>query len=147
LLPWIDEHSVEVDAPPPEVWSAIERCLPRMNTGRGSVAFARILGCRDLEATMGQHVEVGATLTGFRVATARPPSLVELEGEHRFSRYSLTFRVDELGGGRSRLRAETRAAFPGSRGKLYRTLVIGSRGHVFAVRRMLGVIKRRAERS
>jgi hypothetical protein len=68
-----------------------------------------------------------------------------LEGEHRFSRYELTFRTDRLAQDRSRLRAETRADFPGPAGRVYRALVIGTRGHVVAVRRMLVATKRHAE--
>jgi hypothetical protein len=94
---------------------------------------------------MRSPVVEGMTILGFRVADAKPPHLLGLEGEHRFSRYRLTFSVDDLGGGRARVRAETRANFPGMFGKLYRMLVIGTRGHVLAVRRMLTVIKRRAE--
>jgi hypothetical protein len=144
-LPRIDEHAVEIDAPPDEVWSAIERGLPRMNAGRGSRAFARALGCRHLETTARSPLEVGATIPGFRVSDTEPPHLIGLEGEHRFSSYRLDFHVDELPDGTSRVRAETHAAFPGLRGSLYRTLVIGSRGHVVAVRRLLRTIKRRAE--
>jgi hypothetical protein len=105
-----------------------------------------MLGCRYLDTTATAPIEVGATIPGFRVSEARPPSLLELEGEHRFARYALTFHLDELGSDRMRLRAETRAEFPGPHGKVYRGLVIGTRGHVVAVRRMLKAIKRRAER-
>lgn len=59
-----------------------------------------------------------------------------LQGTHRFSRFALIFSIDRLGSHRSRLRAETRAVFPGA-GLLYRSIVIGTRGHVVAVRRML----------
>ena len=69
-----------------------------------------------------------------------------LEGEHRFSRYALIFHLDPLPGGRSRVRAETRAAFPGLRGRAYRALVIGTRGHVLAVKRLLRAVRARAER-
>ena len=43
-------------------------------------------------------------------------------------------RVERTGAG-TRLRAETRAEFPGARGRAYRALVIDSRFHVLAVRR------------
>jgi hypothetical protein len=43
------------------------------------------------------------------------------------------------------VRAETRAAFPGLQGRAYRALVIGTRGHVLAVRRLLRAVKARAE--
>jgi hypothetical protein len=113
--------------------------------GQRSTAIARVLGCRDLKTTVEAPIEVGATIPGFHVSQAQSPSLLALEGAHRFSRYRLTFHIDELGPDRSRLRAETHAAFPGIHGKAYRTLVIGTRGHVVAVRRMLRAVKRRAE--
>jgi len=68
-----------------------------------------------------------------------------LQGSHRFSDYALTFRLEEVGPGRFRLSAETRAAFPGLTGGIYRLLVVGTRGHVVLVRRMLTGIKRRSE--
>ena len=38
------------------------------------------------------------------------------------------------------------ADFPGPHGRAYRLLVLGSRAHVLAVRRLLARVKRRAER-
>ena len=82
-------------------------------------------------------------------SAAVPSAAAELAlaGAHRFSRYALSFRIDSLGSRRSRLRAETRAEFPGLKGGAYRALVIGSRGHVLITRRLLGAVKRRAERA
>ena len=69
-------------------------------------------------------------------------------GEHRFSRYALVFSVTPLGDGdRVRVAAETRAEFPGRSGRVYRGLVIGSRGHVVATHTILRAVKRRAEAS
>lgn len=73
------------------------------------------------------------------------PRELELAGSHRFSRYALIFRLHELAPGQVQVRAETRAEFPGPPGAVYRALVIGTRGHVLAVRRLLAAIKRRAE--
>ncbi len=72
--------------------------------------------------------------------------MLSLAGRHRFSRYVLDFRVEPDGDGGSVVTAVTYADFPGPRGAVYRTLVVGSRGHVLAVRRMLTGIRRRAER-
>ncbi|MGD9737345.1 MAG: hypothetical protein AB7V58_17310 [Solirubrobacterales bacterium] len=66
---------------------------------------------------------------------------------HRFSHYAPIFRVDSLAPDRSRVRAETRAEFPGVKGSVYRALVIGSRGPVVLTRRVLAAVKRGAERS
>lgn len=84
-------------------------------------------------------------MPGFHVVTALPPTKLVLAGRHRFSSYALTFRIDELAAGRSRLRAESRAAFPGLTGTVYRMLVIGTGGHVVGMRRLLSGIKRAAE--
>lgn len=72
---------------------------------------------------------------------------IEIAAGHRFSDYALTFRFDELDGEEMRLRAETRATFPGFKGSVYRTLVIGTRGHVLVTNRMLSAVRRRAERA
>jgi hypothetical protein len=67
-------------------------------------------------------------------------------GRHRFSRYALVFRITERQDAPALLSAETRAEFPGGRGRLYRLLVIGSRGHVLATRSLLRAVRRRAKR-
>jgi hypothetical protein len=143
-LPHVDEHSTVVDAPPERSWRAAAAALSRSSSALPS-AFARALGCDERHAS-GEPGAAGSTVPGFRVARSAPPSELALEGRHRFSRYALIFRVDPLDGGRSRVRAETRAEFPGLRGSVYRALVIGTRGHVLAVRRILAGIRRRAER-
>ncbi|MDF3149261.1 hypothetical protein PBV88_50835, partial [Streptomyces sp. T21Q-yed] len=83
-------------------------------------------------------------IPGFHVVTAVPGKELALAGSHRFSTYALIFRLEEAGAGRTRLRAETRAAFPGPAGRLYRLLVIETRGHAVAVRRMLTTVRERA---
>lgn len=85
-------------------------------------------------------------MVGFRVARAERP-LIALEGEHRFSRYTLTLRIEPAEGSSCIVTAEIRAVFPGRAGRLYRKAVIGTGAHVRVVRRLLSSIKRRAERS
>ena len=68
---------------------------------------------------------------------------LELVGRHRFSRYALVFTLSDDAGG-TRLAAETWAEFPGVQGRAYRAAVIGTRGHVVMVRRMLAAVARRA---
>jgi hypothetical protein len=89
--------------------------------------------------------EIGATIPGFVVARSVPPAVLALLGEHRFARYALIFRISETLAGPVRLSAETRAEFPGARGRVYRALVIGTRGHVIAVQSILRSIRREAE--
>ncbi len=50
--------------------------------------------------------------------------------------YKLIFLLSDADGG-TRVAAQTWAAFPGLKGRIYRALVIGSGGHRIVVRRML----------
>ena len=64
-----------------------------------------------------------------------------LSGRHRFSRYALVLEIDPSGE-QTVLRARTFAAFPGPHGRVYRLLVISSRAHVVATRRILASIRK-----
>jgi hypothetical protein len=88
----------------------------------------------------------GVVLSRIHVEVADHERELALAGSHHFSDYALIFRLDDLGGDGTRLRAETRAAFPGPLGQIYKTAVIRTRGHVLVVNRMLSATKRRAER-
>jgi hypothetical protein len=143
-LPPVDEHGAEIAADPDQVWEALAATLPRILDTRRSSRFAKVLGDAFTEAR-GEPTVIGSTLPGFIVSRSIRPSVLALLGQHRFSRYALVFRIDQLGIGRSRLSAETRAEFPGVKGRAYRALVIGSRGHVLVVRRILSAVRRRAE--
>jgi hypothetical protein len=89
-------------------------------------------------------VEAGATLPGFVVEQACPPSRLALRGRHRFSRYALVFELEDRGPDGTRVRARTWGAFPGVHGRSYRALVVGSGAHRIVVRRLLRRIERRA---
>jgi hypothetical protein len=143
-LPYVDEHAVDVDAGAEDVWAALVG-VDRSLSGRFVEVYARAVGCADHRHAGPRPLAQGATRPGFHVAAAAPPSEMVLAGRHRFSSYTLTFRVDDLGPGRSRLRAESRAAFPGLGGAAYRALVIGTRGHVVVTRRLLAGLKGTAE--
>jgi hypothetical protein len=146
-LPYIDEHAVEVAAAAGSTWDSLLTVAERSFGSDGTSRFARLLGCEDLRATGPRPLAAGSAMPGFHVATAEVPRELALAGSHRFSRYALVFRVDELGAGRSRLRAETRAEFPGAKGAVYETLVIRTRIHVLVTRRILTAAKLRAERA
>lgn len=144
-LPFVDEHARAVQASPEATWAALVRVLPRAFGGKGPERFARVVGC-DAAKPEGDFPEVGSAIVGFRVARADAPRELALVGRHRYSDYALTFRLDALPEGATRVRAETRAAFPGVGGKAYRAAVIGTRGHVLVVRRLLRGVERRAAR-
>jgi hypothetical protein len=145
-LPYIDEHSASVGAGASATWTALQRVLSGSFGSGATPRFARLLGCADTEASGPQPLATGSTVPGFHVESAEEPREMVLAGAHRFSGYALIFRLDAGEGGRTLLRAETRAAFPGLKGRIYRTLVIGTRMHVLVTRRLLGATQRLAER-
>ncbi len=141
-LPYVDEHAVTIDASRDVSWVALQRMLESAAPAR----FTRMLGCTDTAASGPRPMEEGSTVPGFHVVAADAPGELSLAGRHHFSDYALIFRFDQLSDGRTRLRAESRAAFPGFRGALYRMLLMGTGGHVLTTRRMLTAVKRAAER-
>lgn len=144
-LPWIDEHGGEIAAPVSAVWPALLRTVERMSAGAAAPRYARAVGCADTEAGGPRPLEVGSTVPGFHVAALTPERLLVLAGSHHFSDYALSFRLEPLGAVRTRVVAETRAVFPGFKGRVYRALVIGTRMHVLVVRRVLRGVSRRVE--
>lgn len=145
-LPYVDEHAAIVAADRAATWESLLRVAEATVSSGGAAGFARILDCADIEPAGPRPLAVGSTIPGFRVAVAEAPAELSLVGSHRFSDYALIFRLEELGAARTRLRAETRAEFPGFKGAVYKGLVIGTRLHVLATRRILGATKSRAER-
>lgn len=143
-LPYVDEHSVAIEAGVDVVWDALLRVTEGSFASTASSRGARLLGCADVEVSGPRPLSVGSTIPGFHVSVADPHRELALLGRHRFSKYALTFRL-EGDGSRSRLRAETRASFPGIAGRAYRVAVIGTRLHVLVTRRLLDAMKRRAE--
>jgi len=144
-LPYIDEHTTVIAAGTDEVWRGLGETLDRSFSRPGAVGYARLVGAADRTASGPRPLAEGSTFPGFRVVAAIPGHELVLEGRHRFSSYALIFRLEEVARGRSRLRAESRAAFPGLAGGLYRRLVVGTGGHVVGVRRLLTAIRRRSE--
>ena len=108
--------------------------------------LAALLRCEDRSGAGAFEGRDDEVLAGFRVARSEPPRALALEGQHRYSRYRLTFEIEPVASG-SRVRAVTHAEFPGLRGALYRAAVVGSGGHRIATRRILTSIARRAERA
>ena len=129
-LPLVDEHTVLVAAPREVVWSSLEQYAERTLLRPQGHPLGRLLAAEPP--------------AGFEAADRVPGRRLVLAGRHRFSRYRLTFSVEDARSG-TRVRATTHAAFPGPHGRAYRTLVIGSRAHVLATRAMLGRVRRDAE--
>ncbi len=146
-LPHIDEHALVVEAGRDATWTALLRVVEGTVSASIAPRLARILGCADTAAAGPRPLTGGSAVPGFHVAAAERPAELVLAGDHRFSDYALIFRLDEEGEGRTRVRAETRAEFPNLKGAIYRGLVIGTRMHVLAARRILAGVKRSAERS
>jgi hypothetical protein len=144
-LPHIDEYGTLVHAPQDVVWQALITTVPGAFSGGMSAHIAGMLGCSETERS-GEPDLIGSTFPGFLVARVIEPAVLAMEGQHRFSRYGLIFSLEPTKDERTLLRAETRADFPGFKGSVYKALVIGSRGHVVVVSRLLGSIKKRAER-
>jgi hypothetical protein len=126
-LPYIDENRTTVEAPPDVVWSGLRTYVDRMLAANDGGLFTRVLGTDPSG--------------GFAIDEEVPPRRLALTGRHRFSRYALVFELDPHGQ-QTVLRALTYARFPGPHGRVYRLLVIGTRLHVVATRRLLRSIRR-----
>lgn len=146
-LPYLDEHATTIAAGVDAVWPVLLETIDRTFSRPHAIAYARTVRCADPTASGPRPLAEGSTIPGFRVTAAAPGSELVLEGRHHFSTYALIFRLERLDAGRSRLRAESRAAFPGLPGSLYRLLVIGTGGHVAGMRRLLSAIASRSESS
>jgi hypothetical protein len=144
-LSYLDEHTTVIDAGTEDVWRALGETLERSFSGPGMTSYARLVGCADRTASGPRPLVAGSTFPGFRVVATVPGHEMVLAGNHRFSSYAMIFRLERVSQGRSRLRAESRADFPGLAGGLYRGLVIGTGGHVVGMRRLLSAIRRRCD--
>jgi hypothetical protein len=138
-----DVRTATLAASPEAVWRAV---LDQVEVlGRPSW-YVRLIGCRDRQASGPRPLAAGSVVPGFKVTTADPPTEIVLDGVHRFSVYTLTFRVVATDAG-TRLEAHSDATFPGGLGAIYRLLVIDSRFHKLATRSIVTRIRRRAEHS
>jgi hypothetical protein len=144
-LPFIDRLEQQVAAPPEATWDGLRRVVPRVVSGGPADRFALFLRATRPAGGEPEFPAEGAVILGFRVGVSEPGSRLLLEGGHRFSTYSLDFRIEPAGEG-SVLSGETRAVFPGLAGQIYKTFVIRARMHVLMTRRMLRAAARSAER-
>jgi hypothetical protein len=145
-LPYVDEHAREIEASCDRVWAALVGTLSHAFR-RVPDRLATVWGLQPARRSgpWDGSVQPADTVPGFEVAEVVAPRWLVLRGGHRFSRYELRFELDTLASSRTRLRAQTHAAFPGLSGTAYRALVIGTGGHRIAVRRLLAQVAARAE--
>lgn len=146
LLPHVDEHSTVMVISVERAWAALLDVVEGAFSFAGARPVARLLGCQEVEASGPRPLGRGSTISGFRVARADRPSELTLVGHHRFASYALSFRLEPLNDGHTRLRADTRAAFPGVKGRLYRALVVGTHAHALVTRGLLAAVARRGGR-
>ena len=129
---FIDEHRVAITAPRERVWEAVrEYFAPVIDQEEGGPLDRLLFRALKTEPR-----------TGFTLTREEPGLRLELEGRHRFSRYRFIFELRDADGGATELAALTFADFPGVKGRAYKALVIGSRGHAVAVRGMLRSIRK-----
>jgi hypothetical protein len=126
-LPILDEHSATFPTDRPTVWHAVRRYGEALTRTERPV-LGRLLGARPR--------------SGFALAGEVEPERLVLAGEHRFARYQLVFELRGESERATTLSVRSLAEFPGVRGRTYRALLMGTRGHVVAVRHMLGTIRR-----
>jgi hypothetical protein len=126
-LPYIDEHTVKVDAPRGLAWTALQRY---------TTSLLRNVERNPLLVLLGPEPRAG-----FAVAESAEQRRLVLVGRHRFSRYRLVFKLADAPGGGTVVHARSYAAFPGPHGRAYRALVIGTRLHVVATNYMLRAIR------
>jgi hypothetical protein len=144
-LPYIEEHARCVGATRERTWAALIAVGAELR-GDATGPLARLTRPQPALAAgdWRRAPEPGATLPGFVVEEACSPSRLALAGRHRFSRYALVFELEDAGPDRTRIRAQTRAAFPGALGRVYRALVIRTGAHRMVVWRLLRRIEGRA---
>jgi hypothetical protein len=142
-LPLVDEHETPIAAPADAVWRALVHQLAGFGTTPAAF-YAHLVGADPRRAT-GELPQLGATLPGFTVSEVSHHHHLVLTGEHRFSRYSLTFTLTHRPDA-TVLSARTHARFTGLHGRAYHALVISSQGHRVLVRRLLRSVRRRTER-
>ena len=117
---------------------------------RTAARYARVVGAVPAIESGPRPFAIGSTVPGFAVTALDPERELVLTGRHRFAGYQLVFRVRTAPASTASavesatVEVESRAEFPGVLGGLYRVMVVVSRFHVLAVRRILRAVAREA---
>ena len=143
VLPVVDDHARDVAAAPARTGQARVDVLGGFPALPGPLTS--VWGLDPPGGSGWIEPAPGDAVAGFAVTEVDPPRVLTLRGRHRFSRYELRCVLEPVEPGRTELHVRTAAVFPGLLGRGYRVAVIGSGGHVLAVRRLLGQVARRAE--
>lgn len=139
-LPFIDEHTRMINAPAALVWQELIAGFVELDKPPVRL-FVRMVGAEP-RTSSGGLPETGSGIPGFTVSKADEVERLELVGRHRFSRYLLTFILEQVDG-RTTVRAQSYAEFPGWHGRLYRAAVISSGAHNVVVGGMLRSLAKR----
>ncbi|MDD7811609.1 hypothetical protein PP713_03405 [Mycobacterium sp. CSUR Q5927] len=126
-LPYIDEHTVRVDASRKAAWVGLRRYVKSLLRGAQRNPLVALLGPQPR--------------AGFDMVESVEEQRLSLAGRHSFSRYRLIFELSDAPGGGTCVHARSYATFPGMHGRVYRALVIGTRLHVVATNYMLRGIR------
>ncbi|MBC7459805.1 MAG: hypothetical protein H7287_00445, partial [Thermoleophilia bacterium] len=111
-LPFIDTHTVHVDASPEALYEALWLVLVGSGTSRAAAIYGRAVGCEPRAFHRTAQPEPGvSTLVGFGVERAEPPRRLDLAGSHHFSTYRIEFELTPTASGAT-IAATTRAEFP-----------------------------------
>ena len=144
-LPFVDEHYIEIAASPDQVWDALVAMLRAASEGRPARRSrgARLRSYRDARESRRDRLD-DPRLRRHPLGPARragadgPAPLLALRADLLDPREAERPRPAERGDPRR---------VPGRRGRAYRGLVIGTRGHVLATKAMLRAVRKRAERA
>jgi len=128
-LPLLDRHTTVTSADAGLLWQSVRQYAHGLADADHAV-LGRILGTDPP--------------SGFLITDEVESKRIALNGNHRFAHYRLVFELEDGPGQLTRLSAASYADFPGATGRLYRTLLMRTGGHVLAVRSMIRAIVRRA---
>lgn len=137
VLPFVDRFTRVGEVSLLHAWEATQSLIAAILSTRAASLVARALGCLNVTPEKAGALEEGTQLAGFFVAEADSPHRLVLAGEHRLAEYAFIIDLRSFDSGSVRFSIETRAAFKGRAGALYKRLVVESRFHACVMRALL----------